>query len=193
MISKVNFASSIQEMALLLSVEADNNYLKALYTHIADKFNDDEFKKACNQILINEDLYGKLPTVRHFMKYAPARLSIEDIKTQQKTEFLNKVCDYLQLIYASDYDREELYKGMSELGYRTLQSAGGMPELWRRVHDLDYPTSIAKIRKELAEFYDDNYIAESVSNRMAISDQRRGQQTLNDSMARLLTKFSGVN
>lgn len=189
MISKVQFASSIQEIALLLSVEADSNYLKALYNHIASSFSDAEFKQACHQVLSNEDLFGKLPTVRHFMKYAPAKITAGEIQSQRKTEFLNKVCDYLQLEFASSYDRKELYENMTELEHRTLQSAGGMSDLWRRVHDLDFPTSIAKVRKELSEFYNDNYTAENVTRKIAIANERAGQTTLGDTMTKLLKKY----
>ena len=38
------------------------------------------------------------------------KITSKDVQTQRKTEFLNKVCDYLQLDYASEYDREKLYE-----------------------------------------------------------------------------------
>jgi hypothetical protein len=83
----------------------------------------------------------------------------------------------------------DLPEGMSELEYRTLQSAGGMADLWRRVHDLDYPTSIAKIRKELSEFFEDNYTSENVTRKIALSNGRAGQTSIGESMAKLLTKY----
>ena len=60
-------------------------------------------------------------------------------------------------------------KDMTDLEYRTLQSAGGISELWRRVHNLDYPANISTIRKELGDFYDDNY----TSNDVKIALKRR--------------------
>lgn len=166
MIDKVNFASCIQEMALLLGVEASNEYLKAMYKHIGNYFNDNEFKLVCHKIMTNDELYGKMPTVRDFLKYA---VKEEDIQVKKKTDFLNKVSNYLQLDYVSHWDKEEFNKDMTDLEYRTLQSAGGISELWRRVHNLDYPANISTIRKELGDFYDDNY----TSNDVKLSLERR--------------------
>lgn len=189
MINKTTFASKIQEMALLLGMEIDDKWMLAMYQHITDYFTDEEFSNACHKIMITEELYGRLPTVKHFLKYSSSFLTKDDLRTQRKTEFLNKVCDYLQLDYASSYDREVLYDGMSELEYRTLQSAGGMSELWRRVHDYDYPTNISKIRKELSEFYEDNFTAESVTHKIALTNERAGQQSLGSAMGKLLEKL----
>lgn len=159
MIDKVNFASCIQEMALLLGVEASGEWQKAMYKHIGNYFNDNEFKLVCHKIMANEDLYGKMPTVKDFLKYA---VKEEDVQIQKKTDFLNKVSNYLQLDYVSHWDKEEFNKDMTDLEYRTLQSAGGISELWRRVHNLDYPANISTIRKELGDFYDDNYTSNDV-------------------------------
>jgi hypothetical protein len=159
MIDKVNFASCIQEMALLLGVEASGEWLKAMYKHIGNYFNDDEFKLVCHKIMTNNDLYGKMPTVRDFMKYA---IKEDDERLHKKTEFLNKVSDYLELDFVSQWDKEQFFKDMTELEYRTLQSAGGISELWRRVHNLDYPANVSTIRKELSTFYDDNYMSQDI-------------------------------
>lgn len=159
MIDKVNFASCIQEMALLLGVEASGEWQKAMYKHIGNYFDDNEFKLVCHKIMANDELYGKMPTVKDFLKYA---VKEEDVQIQKKTDFLNKVSNYLQLDYVSHWDKEEFNKDMTDLEYRTLQSAGGISELWRRVHNLDYPANISTIRKELGDFYDDNYTSNDV-------------------------------
>ena len=91
------------------------------------------------------------------------------MQIQKKTDFLNKVSNYLQLDYVSHWDKEQFFKDMTELEYRTLQSAGGISELWRRVHNFDYPANISTIRKELSSFYDDNY----TSNDVKIALERR--------------------
>ena len=184
MIDKVNFASCIQEMALLLGVEASNEYMKAMYKHISGYFNNDDFEVACHNILTQDDLYGKLPTVKHFMKYANI-VNEDDIRTQKKNQFLNKVCNYLQLDYVSQWDKEEFYKDMTELESRTLQSAGGISEMYQRVHNLDYPTNIATIRKELSNFYDDNYTSDNV---VKCVSSRQGMQSLRNLLNKLLPK-----
>jgi hypothetical protein len=184
MIDKITFASCIQEMALLLGVEASNEYLKAMYKHISGYFNNDDFKVACHNILTQDDLYGKLPTVKHFMKYTNV-VNKNDIRTQKKNQFLNKVCSYLQLDYVSRWDKEEFYKDMTELESRTLQSAGGISEMYQRVHNLDYPTNIATIRKELSSFYDDNYTSENV---VKCISSRNGMNSLGGLLNNLLLK-----
>ena len=189
MIDKVVFASSIQEMALLLGIEAESDWLKAMYRHISEYFTDDEFRLACHNIMMYDDLYGKLPTVKHFMKYAKIT-SVEDERTKKKTEFLNKVCNYLQLDYVSRWDKEEFYKDMTELESRTLQSAGGVSEMYQRVHNLDYPTNIATIRKELSNFYDDNYTSENVT-RCISSRSESGMNSLGNLMQKFLPNKEG--
>lgn len=189
MISIKVFVEGIMAIAVDNGITPSDKWQEVVYNNIKNDFTDDEFTNACRKIMKEVKLFDKMPTTKQFLEYAPAKITVKDVQTQRKTEFLNKVCDYLQLSYSSSYDREKLYDGMSELEHRTLQSAGGMPELWRRVHDLDYPTSISKIRKELSEFYEDNYTAESVTHKIAIANERAGQATLGETMAKLLTKL----
>lgn len=189
MISLECFMKGTLAIATNLGIDATPEWQDVIYNNIKNDFTEQEFIRACEKIMREEELYGKMPNTMQFLKYAPSKITSKDVQTQRKTEFLNKVCDYLQLEYASSYDREKLYEGMSELEYRTLQSAGGMADLWRRVHDLDYPTSIAKIRKELSEFFEDNYTSENVTRKIALSNGRAGQTSIGESMAKLLTKY----
>lgn len=189
MISIKTFVEGIMAIAVDNGITPSDKWQEVVYNNIKNDFTDIEFTNACQRIMKDLKLYDKMPTTNQFLQYAPAKITAKDVQSQRKTEFLNKVCDYLQLEFASSYDRKELYEGMSELEYRTLQSAGGMSDLWQRVHNLDYPTSIAKVRKELSEFYDDNYTAENVTRKIAIANERAGQTTLGDTMNKLLTKF----
>lgn len=173
MISKQVFNQQMLEFQSVLSVETSPDYLLVLYKHLVNEFTDDEFILVCHQVMKNEDLYGKMPTVRHFTKYLPKQITADDEKEAKKQAFLEKVSDYLMLDYVMDYDRQK-FSNITELESRVLRSNGGLSEMWSRVHNLDYPCKISTIIKELSEFYDNNYTRENVEQRLAISDNKGG-------------------
>lgn len=173
MISKKVFNQQMIEFQSVLSIETSPEYLFVLYKHIANEFNDDEFILVCHQVMKNEDLYGKMPTVRHFTKYLPKQITVNDEKEAKKQIFLEKVSDYLMCGFITDYERSK-FKNLSELESRTLRANGGLSEMWSRVHNLDYPCKVSTIIKELSEFYDNNYTRENVEKRLTISDNRGG-------------------
>ena len=172
MISKKVFNEQMMEFSSLLGTEPSPDYLLVMYKHLANEFTDNEFILASHQVLRNEDLYGKMPTVRHFTKYLN-KPSEDEEREAQKQAFLEKVSDYLQLDYVMDYDRAK-FNNISELESRVLRSNGGLSEMYSRVHNLDYPCKISTIIKELSEFYDNNYTRESVEQRLTITDNRGG-------------------
>ena len=173
MIDKKVFANEIQEIALAQGIQATADYMMALYKFIADLFDDKSFKAVCRMIMQNEELYGKMPTPRHFTKYLPKQVTEDEAREAKKQAFLEKVSDYLQLDYVMDYDRQK-FRDITELESRVLRSNGGLSEMWSRVHNVDYPCKVSTIIKELGEFYDNNYTRESVEHRLSLTDGRGG-------------------
>lgn len=173
MISENVFNQQMKEFQALLGVDTTPEYLLALYKYVANEFNDDEFKAASQQVILNEDLYGKMPTPRHFTKYLPKKITANEEREAKKSAFLEKVSNYLQLDYVMDYDRKK-FSDLSELESRVLRSNGGLSEMWSRVHNLDYPCRISTIIRELSEFYDNNYTRENVERRALIENRSGG-------------------
>lgn len=174
MISDKVFKQTMQEIQTALGLEAKTDYLLVMYKYLAPEFDDNTFRNVAAKVLQNEDLYGKMPTVRHFTKYLPPRITADDEREAKKAAFLEKVADYLALGFVMDYDREQ-FKNISELESRTLRANGGLSEMWSRVHNVDYPAKISTIIKELSEFYDNNYTRETVEQRATLTDNRSGE------------------
>lgn len=189
MLSIKTFVEGIMAIAVDNGITPSDKWQEVVYNNLKNDFTDTEFITACKRIMTEVKLYDKMPTTRQFLDFAPAKLTDKEVLLQSKVNFLNKVNDYLREEYISSYDREAFSNNLTDIECRTLQSAGGISELWRRVHDLDYPTSIAKIRKELSDFYDDNCTVENINRKILISNERGGQQTLGDAMAKLLNRF----
>jgi hypothetical protein len=158
MIDIKNYTNCINKIAVLLQVTFSPEWAKMMKEELDKYFDDKTFQQACSRLVAETETYGKLPTVHQFVKYSPVQ-GIDE-KLEKKQEFLNKVSNYLQLSYVCDYDRRQ-FDDLSELEYKTLQSLGGLSELYARVHNLDYPTNVATIIRQLSEFYDNNYNAES--------------------------------
>lgn len=189
MLSVKTFVEGVMAIAVDNGITPSDKWQEVVYNNLKSDFTDADFITACKRIMTEVKLYDKMPTTRQFLDFAPAKLTAKELTLQSKVNFLNKVSNYLQEDYISSYDREAFSKDLTEIECRTLQSAGGISELWRRVHDLDYPTSIAKIRKELADFYEDNCTVENINRKIAISSERGGQQTLGNTMTKLLNRF----
>lgn len=158
MIEMKNYVSCMQKLSILLQAEIKENWLNAMKEELDKYFDDKTFQQACSRLVAETETYGKLPTVHQFLQFSPVRGV--DKKVEKKQEFLNKVASFLELDYVLDYDRRK-FDDLSELEYKTLQSLGGLSELYARVHNIDYPTNIATIIRQLSEFYDNNYNAES--------------------------------
>lgn len=158
MIDVKNFAVCMEKVGLLLQLTITPEWAKAMKSELDNYFDDKSFQQACSRLIAETETYGKLPTVRQFLKYSP--IQAIDEKLERKQAFLNKVSNYLQLDYVCDYDRRQ-FDNLSELEYKTLQSMGGLSEMYARVHNLDYHTNIATIIRQLSDFYDNNYNAES--------------------------------
>lgn len=179
MISDNVFKQTMQEIQISLGLEAKTDYLLVMYKYLANLFDDETFRSTAQKILENEDLYGKMPTVRHFTKYLPKQPTEDEEREAKKQAFLEKVSDYLQLDYVMDYDRRK-FNNITELESRALRVNGGLSEMWSRVHNLDYPCKISTILKELSEFYDNNYTREYVEQ-YQLEDRRGGMKTLGQS------------
>lgn len=158
MIEMKNYVSCMQKLSILLQAEIKENWLNAMKEELDKYFDDKTFQQACSRLVAETETYGKLPTVHQFLQFSPVRGI--DKKVEKKQEFLNKVASFLELDYVLDYDRRK-FDNLTELEYKTLQSLGGLSELYARVHNIDYPTNIATIIRQLSEFYDNNYNAES--------------------------------
>jgi hypothetical protein len=158
MIDIKNYTNCINKIAVLLQVTFTPEWAKMMKDELDNYFDDKTFQQACSRLIAETETYGKLPTVHQFVKYSPVKGV--DKKVEKKQEFLNKVASFLELDYVMDYDRRK-FDNISELEYRTLQSLGGLSELYARVHNLDYRTNIATIIRQLSDFYDNNYNAES--------------------------------
>jgi len=163
MISEKVFKQTMFEIETSLGLQSDTSYLLVMYKYLVNLFDDDSFRLITQKVLENDDLYGKMPTVRHFTKYLPKKPTEEDEKEAKKQDFLEKVSDYLHLDYVMDYDRQK-FNNISELESRALRANGGLSEMYSRVHNLDYPCKISTIIKELSDFYDDNYTREQVEH-----------------------------
>ena len=179
MISREVFTRQMQEIQSLLGIEAKPDYLMVMYKYLANEFTDDEFQKVSLLVMQNEDLYGKMPTVRNFTKYLPKQPTEDEEREAKKQAFLEKVSDYLQLDFVMDYDRQK-FANISELESRVLRSNGGLSEMWSRVHNQDYPCKISTIIKELSEFYDNNYTREQVETRVAIENRTGGMKSIGE-------------
>jgi hypothetical protein len=179
MISEKVFDQQMKEFQALLGVEAKPEYLLALYKHLANEFSDAEFMEVSHKVLTEEELYGRMPTVRHFTKYLPKKITDDEFREAKKQAFLEKVSDYLQLDYVMDYDRQK-FNNISELESRALRANGGLSEMYQRVHSYDYPCKISTIIKELSDFYDANYTRESVEQRQQIERRGGGFKQLGD-------------
>jgi hypothetical protein len=158
MIDVKNYVACMDKLGLLLQVKISPDWAKAMKGELDKYFDDKSFQQACSRLVAETETYGKLPTVHQFLQFSPVRGV--DERLERKQAFLNKVSNYLMLDYIYDYDRHQ-FDGISELEYKTLQSLGGLSELYARVHNIDYPTNIATIIRQLSEFYDNNYNAES--------------------------------
>lgn len=158
MIDIKNYTNCINKIAVLLQVTFTPEWAKMMKSELDKYFDDKTFQQACSKLIAETETYGKLPTVHQFLQYSPVKGV--DKKVEKKQEFLNKVASFLDLDYVLDYDRRN-FDNISELEYKTLQSLGGLSELYARVHNIDYPTNIATIIRQLSEFYDNNYNAES--------------------------------
>lgn len=157
MIEMKNYVGCMQKIAVLLQAEIKENWLVAMKDELDKYFDDKSFQQACSRLIAETETYGKLPTVHQFLKYSPVKGV--DEKLERKQAFLNKVSNYLQLNYVCDYDKRQ-FDNLTELEYKTLQSLGGLSEMYARVHNLDYPTNAATIIRQLSDFYDNNYSAE---------------------------------
>lgn len=173
MISEKIFNQQMREFQVSLGAEITTDYLLVMYKHLVNEFNDEMFVDVCHKILANEDLYGKMPTVRHFTKYLPKPITADEEREANKQAFLEKVSDYLMLGFVTDYDRSQ-FNNLTELESRTLRANGGLSEMWSRVHNLDYPAKISTIIKELSDFYDNNYTREVVEQRAALENRSGG-------------------
>lgn len=158
MIDVKNYVACMDKLGLLLQVKISPDWAKAMKSELDKYFDDKSFQQACSRLVAETETYGKLPTVHQFLQFSP--VSGVDEKLERKQAFLNKVSNYLMLDYILDYDRQQ-FDDLSELEYKTLQSLGGLSELYARVHNIDYPTNIATIVRQLSEFYDNNYNAEN--------------------------------
>lgn len=158
MIDIKNYTNCINKIAVLLQVTFTPEWAKMMKDELDNYFDDKTFQQACSKLIAETETYGKLPTVHQFVKYSPVKGV--DKKIEKKQEFLNKVASFLELDYVMDYDRRK-FDNISELEYRTLQSLGGLSELYARVHNIDYPTNVATIIRQLSDFYDNNFDAES--------------------------------
>lgn len=158
MIDIKNYTNCINKIAVLLQVTFTPEWAKMMKDELDNYFDDKTFQQACSRLIAETETYGKLPTVHQFVKYSPVKGV--DKKVEKKQEFLNKVASFLELDYVMDYDRRK-FDGLSELEYKTLQSLGGLSELYARVHNIDYPTNVATIIRQLSDFYDNNFDAES--------------------------------
>ena len=158
MIGLKNYTNCINKIAVLLQVTFTPEWAKMMKDELDNYFDDKTFQQACSKLIAETETYGKLPTVHQFVKYSPVKGV--DKKVEKKQEFLNKVANFLELDYVMDYDRRK-FDNISELEYRTLQSLGGLSELYARVHNIDYPTNVATIIRQLSDFYDNNFDAES--------------------------------
>lgn len=158
MIGLKNYTNCINKIAVLLQVTFTPEWAKMMKDELDNYFDDKTFQQACSKLIAETETYGKLPTVHQFVKYSPVKGV--DKKVEKKQEFLNKVASFLELDYVMDYDRRK-FDNISELEYRTLQSLGGLSELYARVHNIDYPTNVATIIRQLSDFYDNNFDAES--------------------------------
>lgn len=179
MISEKVFNQQMREIKVSLGVETTTDYLLVMYKHLANEFNDEMFIDVCHKILANEDLYGKMPTVRHFTKYLPPKITVQEEQEAKKQAFLEKVSNYLLLDFVTQYDRDK-FSDMTEIEYRTLQSNGGLSEMWSRVHSLDYPCKISTILKELGIFYDSNCTRENVERRALVENRSGGMKSLGE-------------
>jgi hypothetical protein len=158
MIDIKNYTNCINKIAVLLQVTFTPEWAKMMKDELDNYFDDKTFQQACSKLIAETETYGKLPTVHQFVKYSPVKGV--DKKVEKKQEFLNKVASFLELDYVMDYYRRK-FDNISELEYRTLQSLGGLSELYARVHNIDYPTNVATIIRQLSDFYDNNFDAES--------------------------------
>lgn len=158
MIDIKNYTNCINKIAVLLQVTFTPEWAKMMKDELDNYFDDKSFQQACSRIIAETETYGKLPTVHQFVKYSPVKGV--DKKVEKKQEFLNKVASFLELDYVMDYDRRK-FDNLTELEYKTLQSLGGLSELYARVHNIDYPTNVATIIRQLSDFYDNNFDAES--------------------------------
>jgi hypothetical protein len=158
MIDIKNYTNCINKIAVLLQVTFTPEWAKMMKDELDNYFDDKTFQQACSKLIAETETYGKLPTVHQFVKYSPVKGV--DKKVEKKQEFLNKVASFLELDYVMDYDRRK-FDNLTELEYKTLQSLGGLSELYTRVHNIDYPTNVATIIRQLSDFYDNNFDAES--------------------------------
>lgn len=158
MINVKNFAVCMEKIGLLLQLTITPEWVKAMKSELDNYFDDKTFQQACSKLIAETETYGRLPTVHQFLKYSPV-MGV-DKRLERKQAFLDKVATFLELSYVMDYDRRK-FDDLSELEYRTLQSMGGLSEMYARVHNLDYPTNVATIIRQLSDFYDNNYDAES--------------------------------
>lgn len=183
MVDKEVFANCVQEIALAQGLKASADWMKVIYKFVGSEFDNEGFRQVCINIMKNEELYGKMPTPRHFTKYLPKQITADEQKEANKQAFLEKVSDYLMLGFVTDYDRSQ-FTHLTELESRTLRANGGLAEMWGRVHNPDYPAKISTIIKELNDFYDNNYTRESVEERLALTDNRSGgMKSLGDSLS----------
>ncbi len=158
MIDIKNFAVCMEKIGLLLQLNITPEWAKAMKNELDNYFDDVTFQQACSKLIAETETYGRLPTVHQFLKFSPVKGI--DTNLERKQAFLDKVSNYLRLSYVSDYDRKQ-FENLTELEYKTLQFCGGLSEMYSRVHNLDYPTNISTIIRQLSDFYDNNFDVQS--------------------------------
>ena len=187
----LDFEVFIQGLYLIRTTagcDLKENYLDAVYGIIKDDFTDNEFQCAVRDILRQEELYGKMPTPKQFLKYAPNRITEPELENYNKVNFLNKVSAYLNRDYIPTHEKEEFINNLTDLERLTLQASGGISELWQRVHDEYFQTNTAKIMKELGKFWDDNLSADKVRKNLEVKKIGE-QQAFSDVANTLLESF----
>ena len=161
----------------ILQVEPNPETNQIWYRTLKNDFTDDEFEDICVKMAKKENAYGKYPKMHLFYQNKPSKKEIEDSTMTNvfNTNFNTLSTELLKNF--STFTGEGLHPHFK----RCLDASGGFAELWRLVHDLDMPKSIANIRKDFERNFFDGYKAdqvvkalESQANMAKIGDLTKG-------------------
>lgn len=98
----------LSAISINFTLEASEAYQDLIFSQLKNKLTDEEFKEACLKIITAypNNLYGKMPPVAMFLKYAGK----QELSLEQQAEIeTNKIINYLSQFYYPDDIRDSVF------------------------------------------------------------------------------------
>ena len=180
MLDKKYFATCIGKLSILLQVPVSEKWPELMFEELKDYFTNEEFSKACQQIVKFENCYNKMPTLQQFMKYASRR----GAAASPKDYFIKCVMDFIKAPFALQgcHWESSLSKKLSPMEQTILSQLGGLSGLWEQVHRRENPIELSIVQKAISHQYDFNLQGQKTISKEAIlllEDQLKWRVAIN--------------